>query len=61
MSFEGIECEDMGFIQLAQDMAQSRVFMYVMTKFGVSYELWNISAILVIISLSVIHEVYLVI
>jgi hypothetical protein len=43
MSFEGIGCGDMGLIQLAQDMAQSRDFVYVMTKYRVSYELGNIS------------------
>lgn len=61
MGFDGIGREDMGLIQLAQDITQFRVFMYVMTKFRVSYELGNISTVLVIISLSGIHEVNLVI
>jgi hypothetical protein len=61
MSSEGIECEDMGLIQLVQKVAQSRGFVYVKTKFPVSHELGNISAVLVIISLSGIHVGNLVI
>lgn len=61
MGFDGIVREEFGLIQLAQDIELFRVFFFVMTKFRVSYEHGNISTILVIVSLSEIHEVNLVI